>query len=146
MSTYKNHALREFRAAGWMDENGVFEDEMQELMCKQVIELLELFDNHGHSGSSAPYAIRLFSELAAFEPIVPLTGEDFEWNEIGENKWQNNRCNHVFKGKDGKAYDIDEEIFIDKNGGAYTSIDSRVYITFPYTPKRKYIEDYNESE
>lgn len=146
MSNYKSHAIREFQAAGWMNEDGDFEDEMQELMCKQVMELLELFGNHGHSGFSASYALNLFKKLADFEPLIPLTGEDFEWNEVGTGKWQNNRCSHVFKDADGKAYDINGKIFIDKEGYAYTSGDSRVYITFPYTPKRQYVKDYEEDK
>jgi len=36
MSNYKTHAEREFRAAGWLDENGKFNDEMQEAICKHV--------------------------------------------------------------------------------------------------------------
>ena len=138
MSTYKDHAEREFKAAGWDLEK----DDMQDLMCKQVLELLELFSSHGHSGSSAPYAINLFSKLAKFEPIVPLTGEDFEWNEIGDGEFQNNRCSHVFKSAsrfNGQAYDIEGRIFQDKDGYCCTNLDSFVPIEFPYTPKHEYV-------
>lgn len=158
--SYKSHALLEFKAAGWVDENGAFNDEMQELMCNQILELLDLFSEHGHSGSSAPYAIELFTKLAAFEPVVPITGEDWEWTELdyGDDiKYQNKRCSHVFKGADGRAYDIDGRIFWEwyecdleayeigypgtkKFKSYYTSKDSRVYIDFPYTPKKEYIE------
>ena len=149
--SYKNHALREFTAAGWL-KNGEYCDEMQQLMCEQVIELLNLFDEHGHSGSSAPYAIELFSKLAKFEPIVPLTGEDFEWNEVGDNVFQNNRCSHVFKSADrfdGQPYDIAAVIFYDwytdKETGEqrksyFTCYESAQPITFPYTPERVYRE------
>jgi hypothetical protein len=78
--------------------------------------------------------------LASFEPLVPLTGKDFEWNEVSEGMWQNNRCSHVFKGPDGKAYDINGKIFREPNGSCYTNIDSRVFIDFPYTPKREYVD------
>jgi hypothetical protein len=137
--SYKRHAKGEFRAAGWTDEGGKFDCEWQELLCNQVLELLDIFSKHGHSGSSAPYAINLFKTLAAFEPIVPLTGQAFEWNEVG-GYWQNNRCSHVFKGKDGRAYDSTGKIFRESNGACYTSRESRVYIEFPYTPKAKYID------
>lgn len=153
----KTHAMREFRAAGWLDENGNFKDGMQKLICEQVLELLEKFSEHGHSGSSAPYAINLFKTLASYEPIVPLTGEDWEWNEVGDNLWQNIRCSHVFKGADGLAYDGEGKIFSDwyerdlepdeegypgkkREKSHFTSRYSRVYITFPYTPTREYIE------
>ena len=78
MSNYITHAMTEFRAAGWVDENGKYCDEMQEAICNHVMKLLEVFSEEGHSGSTAPYAINLFSKLAKFEPVAPLTGEDWE--------------------------------------------------------------------
>ena len=148
------HAKTEFRAAGWTDDNGKFKDDMQELLCTQVLELLEKFSEHEHSGSSAPYAIEVFTKLAKFEPLVPLSGEDNEWGELNygdEIKYQNKRCSSVFKGSDNRAYDIDGKIFwewyTDEDGtqfkSYYTSRDSRVYIEFPYTPKKEYV--YRES-
>lgn len=150
--SYKTHALLEFQAAGWCDADGKFSDDMQELMCNQVLELLEKFSEHGHSGSSAPYAINLFSTLAKFEPVVPLTGEDWEWTEVGTGVYQNRRCSHVFKDADrfdGQAYDIEAIIFWDwwtdpetgeKSKSYFTSSDSAQPITFPYTPKSEYQE------
>lgn len=150
MSNYEKHAVKEFRAAGWTDESGKFDCEMQEAICKHVLELLKVFANEGHSGSTAPYTINLFKQLASFEPIVPLTGEDWEWNEVGDGVFQNNRCSHVFKDAsrfDGKPYDIDAIIFWDwhtdpKTGEKYkshfTSRDSCKVIEFPYTPEREY--------
>jgi len=146
---YKETALREFRAAGWLDENGKYTDEMQEAICNHVLKLLEVFHDEGHSGTSAPYAINLFSALAKFEPIVPLTGEDWEWFDHGYCK-QNIRCSHVFKQPDrfdGQAYDIDAvvfwEWFKDVTDGTmhksyFTGAESHRPITFPYTPKREY--------
>ena len=55
-------------------------------------------------------------------------------------KWQNNRASHVFKCSDGQAYDIEGKIFRDKAGHCYTNRDSRVDVTFPYTPKREYVD------
>jgi hypothetical protein len=152
VNNYESHALQEFRAAGWVDENGKFIDDMQEMMCKQVIDLLNLFATHGHSGSSAPYAINMFEKLAKFDPIAPLTGEDWEWSEVSAGVYQNKRCSHVFKQADrfdGQAYDIDAIVFwdwvTDKDTGEqykshYTSSDSFVPITFPYVPHREYRE------
>ena len=155
MNNYEKHAWIEFRAAGWTDEDGKFNDEMQELICKHVLKLLEVFNGEGHSGSSAPYAINLFEKLAKFEPVAPLTGEDWEWTDVSEYGgrdngilYQNKRCGHVFKDNDG-AYDMDGiifwEWFTDKETGEkfksyFTSRESRVPVTFPYTPKREYQE------
>ena len=162
MSNYKSHAMGEFRAAGWVDESGKYMDEMQESICLHVLDLLEVFDGEGHSGSSAPYAIDLFSKLAKFDPIVPLTGEDWEWNDVsdvsGRETYQNKRCSAVFKSSDrfdGQAYYIDGKVFWEwyKNEedgkmskSYFTSLRSAVPIKFPYTPKTEYVfsgtEDY----
>lgn len=151
MSNLKFHAEQEFRAAGFIDENGIYCDEMQEAVCENVLKLIDVFSDEGHSGFSANYAINLFAKLAKFEPIVPLTGEDFEWSEVGPGVFQNRRCSHVFKQKDmfdGQAYDSTGKVFWEwvRSGefGAisktsYTNSDSFVPITFPYTPKTEYV-------
>jgi hypothetical protein len=162
----ESHALTEFRAAGFMDDNGKFSDDMQELICKQILELLHLFASHGHSGSTAPYAINLFNKLAKFEPLVPLTGEDWEWNEVSERMgskcWQNKRASHVFKDENG-AYDIEGKVFWewckrpydeDEAGypgesiykSYYTCRESRVPVTFPYTVPDKPIYEWRWSD
>ena len=151
MSNLHNHALMEFKAAKWLDDNGNYTDEMQEAICKHVLKLLDVFADEGHSGSSAPYAVDLFKKLAMFEPVVPLTGEDWEWTEVSDGMFQNKRCSHIFKQADrfdGQAYDIDGIIFYDwytdeegnKHKSHFTSADSRVPVTFPYTPVREYKE------
>ena len=157
MSNYETHAMSEFRAAGWVDENDNWNDEMQKLICKHVLRLLEVFAEEGHSGSSAPYTINLFEKLAKFEPIAPLTGDDWEWNQIcddrtnGVSVFQSRRCSRVFKQSDrfdGKPYDIDAVIFwewvTDSETGEkiksyYTSKDSFRVIEFPYTPTTEYV-------
>lgn len=154
MSNYEKHAQMEFRAAGWTDENGNFKDEMQEAICAHVLKLLEVFDDEGHSGSSAPYAINLFSKLAKFEPVAPLTGEDWEWSDVSEYGgrddgplWQNKRCGHVFKDNNG-AYDSNGIVWYDwytneegeKHKSYFSGRGSRVPVTFPYVPKTEYKE------
>ena len=160
MSNLHKHALAEFRAAGWTNADGKFEDEMQEDICKHVLELLKVFADEGHSGSTAPYTVNMFKKLAMFEPLVPLTGEDWEWNECGNGVFQNKRCSRVFKHPDrfdGQAYDIEGIVFYDwyerplepdepgfpgtyRGKSHFTSRDSCVPITFPYTPKTEYKE------
>lgn len=154
MSNYEKHAMEEFRAAGWVDENGKYNDEMQELICNHVLKLLEVFHGEGHSGSSAPYAINLFSTLAKFKPIAPLTGEDWEWHDTGHG-YQNRRASHVFKDYNGECYDIDGKVFWEWNKfegepfkSYYTCRESRVPVTFPYTvPKEpEYVYRYSDAE
>ena len=118
-------------------------DDMQELMNQQIKEVILVFGTHGHSGFSASYATNILEKLLRFEPLGPLTGEPDEWTLLdydSDSGYQNKRCSHVFKGADGKAYDIQGKVFCEPNGCTYTSRASRVYITFPYTPSIEYVE------
>jgi hypothetical protein len=154
----KQYALNEFRLAGWIDENGKYNDEMQELICKHILHLLEVFEGEGHSGFSAKYALDIFNRIANWKPISPLTGEDDEWNDIGEYgngepHFQNKRYSSVFKDKDGKAYDIDGRVFWCWVGSKeepskchFTGNGSAVPVTFPYTPPDEPIYEYKCSE
>jgi hypothetical protein len=155
LSNYESHAWREFRAAGWVDENNKFNDEMQEAICTNVLKMLEIFADEGHSGSSAPYAINLFEKIASFKPLSPLTGEDWEWHDVSDYGgrddgpvFQNKRSGNVFKDNNG-AYDIQGIVWYDwytdeetgeKRKSHFTNYKSRVAVTFPYTPKTEYKE------
>jgi len=156
MSNLHNHALMEFKAAGWLDESDNYKDDMQEMICNHVLELLKVFSDEGHSGTSAPYTVNLFQKLAMFEPLVPLTGEDWEWSDVSDRGglgvdgplFQNKRCSHVFKDGTG-AYDINGIVWYDwytseetgeKRKSHFTNFKSRVPVTFPYTPTTEYRE------
>lgn len=116
-------------------------DEMNEAMRNDAQEMLLVFSTQGHSGFSAGYITGLIEKLMRFEPLLPLRGTDDEWNEVSEEDYQNNRCSHVFKSKaTGEAYDIDGRIFREPSGACFTSYESRVPVTFPYTPKREYVD------
>jgi hypothetical protein len=90
----------------------------------------------------------MFRRLASFEPIAPVTGEDWEWVDVedrmGSPLWQNKRCGSIFKDKDG-AYDIEGIVFWEwyKNDEGemrktyFTSSASRVPVTFPYVKPDK---------
>jgi len=135
-------AEQELKLAGY-DINDP-EDGPNRWLAEGTLELLKVFSEQGHSGMSAPYAVALFEKLALWKPIAPLTGEDDEWNEVGESTWQNRRNSVVFKGEDGQAYWIEGRVFwewathpeIDDGKpfkSHYTSRESRVNITFPWT-------------
>jgi len=149
--SYKDHAKREFFVAGWTDEKGEFKDDMQKMLCEQVLELLDLFSDHGHSGTTAPYAVDLFQKLAAFKLIMPLTGKDDEWCDLQNgcgDSMQNKRLSSVFKLPDGRAYDIDGRLywewFKDETGEVSKSYFSKggdlFYIEFPYTQQKPVVE------
>ena len=152
MSKLNEHARMEFKAAGWLDDTGAYKDEMQGMICEHVLKMLQVFSDEGHSGVSAPYAIKVFSRLAMFEPLAPLTGEDWEWHDTGHN-YQNKRASHVFKDYDGNCYDIDGKVFWEWNKfegepfkSYYTCRESRVPVTFPYVVPDKPIYEYRHSD
>jgi len=135
MNNLEQHAQKELRAAGLFDKDSDYSG----MLGDATIRLIRVFTAEGHSGFSASIAVSLFEKLARFQPLTPLTGGDSEWNKLQDGKgWQNNRCSHVFKDDDG-AYDIQGKVFKEKNGACYTSRESRVPVTFPYTPTTEYV-------
>jgi hypothetical protein len=107
----------------------------------------------------------LFSKLAKFDPVVPLTGEDWEWTDLSDDDngkmYQNKRCGAVFKSVDrfnGQPYYLDGKVFWEwyKNEDGemsksyFTNGDSSIPIEFPYTPKTEYVfsptEQYSNEE
>jgi hypothetical protein len=139
MSNYIEHAKREFKAIGYIPLDQEQEDGPNKWIQENLIELLEVFSKQGHSGFSAGYCINAFNKLARFEPLAPLTGEDWEWQEVSESLWQNIRCGRVFKDETGQAYDVEGKVFVEPDGCAFTSGGSKVGVTFPYTPKTEYV-------
>lgn len=129
MSNLVDYAKEELKRIGMIDSGEPYND----IMTKAILDLIELFDSQGHSGFSAPYAISAFSRLAMFKPLSPLTGEDDEWTELSDGKFQNKRYSAVFKdSKDGTAYNIEGKVFTDDGEVWYICKDSDVNVTFPY--------------
>jgi hypothetical protein len=125
------HAEQELRLLGPLEP---------EFLATDVLRLLRVFSDQHHSGGSAPIVIELFKKLASYEILTPLTGEPDEWIEVSEGVYQNRRCSHVFK-EDGGCYDIEGRIFKLPDGTYIQRMpDSRVEITFPYWPKREYVD------
>ena len=113
-------------------------DDYNNMVADAALELVKVFAEQGHSGFSAGLTINLLEKLMRFEPIAPLTGEDSEWNKISDELYQNNRSPRVFK-ENGRAYDIDGIVFRDPDGCCVTNSNSRVDVTFPYTPKTEIV-------
>ena len=128
MSNLVDYAKDELKRIGMIDSGEPYND----WGARAILDLIELFASQNHSGFTAPYVVNTFSRLAMFKPLSPLTGEDDEWNELGDGSFQNKRCSAVFKDKDGTTYDVDGKIFTDDGEIWYTSRDSRVNVTFPY--------------
>lgn len=135
-SNYLRHARDEW-AITFPPTGDADADRMQALIGRNVVEMVAMFGSQGHSGFSANYAQHYIEKALKFEPFSPLTGADSEWGapfDYGDGGQQNKRCSHVFRDSDGRAYDIQGKVFEEPNGSRYTGRDSRVYVTFPYTP------------
>ena len=138
MGNLTDYAKRELESFGAFDKDKDFYGGMT---GESVMALVELFASQGHSGMSAPIVLKLFGKVVSFLPLGPLTGEDSEWNEVGDDTFQNNRCSEVFKkGKDGAPYHSGCKVFVEPSGAAYVNGDSRVFIEFPYVPKKIYVK------
>ena len=161
--TLLSHAEKELDLIGLTDNST---DEMNRMMRNHIIHMVKEFSEEGHSGFSASYALSILKKLLAYKPLSPLTGEDDEWVKHdygGGPTYQNKRKSSVFKDEDGSCYDIDGKVFWewvkrplddDEPGypgekvykSYYTCRDSRVEVTFPYTPPDEPIYEYRYSD
>jgi hypothetical protein len=134
--TMTERAIEELKLAGLYDKDSDYDGEIG----KAVEELLKVFSNQGHSGFSAHITIDVFSKIAGGGLLIPLNGTPNEWNEIN-GIIQNKRYYSVFaKNKLGEeAFDINGIVFKDSNGCCFTCKESTIPVSFPYTPKTKYI-------
>lgn len=113
-------------------------------VVQNLVDVTRVFCLEGYSGGAAPIAISMLSKVLAWEPLAPLTGDDDEWDDMsacsGSPLWQNKRCSRVFKKADGTCFDVQGIVFVDKSGVSWTSRESCVPVTFPYTPKTEYVQ------
>lgn len=109
MGNLVEHAKRELELAGLFDKDSDYNGES----AKSVMALMEVFAEQGHSGASAGLVLHLFTKVASFKTISPLTYEKGEWNDISEKlgkpTWQNKRNPAVFSEDQGKThFNIDD--------------------------------------
>lgn len=123
-----------------------------------ILEIIKIFGEQGHSGFSASYLISSLEKLMRWEPLTPLTFEDDEWECVGDRgdfpQYQNKRLSSVFKdGKDGQSYYLYAIIMREENGstwsGSFTLKDGSTIgrshyikkgINFPHKNKTFYID------
>jgi hypothetical protein len=144
---YVDFAKQEFKQIKRSDTE---DNEMQDLIEGNILELLEVFSKQGHSGSSAPYVVKMFSKLAMFEPISPIEDLEEEWSDVDGDSYQNKRCSALFKEKEtGKCYYLDAIIWREENDSGWNGsaldksgkkITSRQYVNFPFYPKTFYVD------
>lgn len=119
------------------------------LMCYDAAEqLLNVFQEQGHSGYSAIVVCTIFEHLVKGKPLTFITDEDDQWRnaytveKFPEKRYQHKRMSSLFKHvkEDGTVsyYDVDRIKAYDKEYGCFSThpIDNIVSkyfpITFPY--------------
>ena len=112
---------------------------MQNMMNNDVLELLKVFSEQGHSGFSAPIASKLFYKLANHKLITEVEDNPNDWDEEGQHKY----ISSIFKRDDGTCYYMYGRLFTEPGRDAFfCSKDSNIDITFPVKPsdlESKYI-------
>lgn len=123
MSNLIEHAKRE------MDLADISSDIYGESLNIAVVELLEVFSKQGHSGMSASLVLTLFSRLAKYENLSPLTDDPDEWYFHEENVagivggfHQNKRNSAAFSEDGGKTYYLTSD-------GSNNNIKKHIYTT-----------------
>ena len=134
MSNMVEHAKRELDLI--LNNCRTEEDrKYQQLANDDILEIVKLFAEQGHSGISANYTIGVLEKLLRQSFVTPLTGEDDEWNEIRTGVFRNKRESAIFKqaGRfNGQAYYLYGKAFSDDGGETwYTSQKSFVTVEFP---------------
>ena len=130
---------------------------MQQEVTRNVMGVFRTFSAQGHSGYTASYTINLINRLLNHLPILPLTGEDDEWDYAEESAQgmmlqQNLRCSAVFRHNfdNSTAFMVEGKVFSDDGGMSwFTDHNSNVSVKFPFKvptePEYVYLEVAEES-
>jgi len=122
--------------------------EIVEEYMEPIKHIVEIFEKFGHSGSSAPWHATVLSDtikkMLLYQPMSPINGGPFEWVEVGDDLFQNNRDSAVFEDKTGTHY-LDAIVWqgeedYDTFTGTVQGVSSSQGIKFPFTPKTFYID------
>lgn len=150
-----NNLLQHYLSEVEIIQNKLGDDYVCKDYLFEIEKIIKIFSEQGHSGSSAPFYANAIANTIRrallFEPLSEIYGDDSEWVDVtGDGVFQNNRLSSVFKdGVDGKPYYLDAitwqgEDEWDTFHGTVEGITSRQCISFPFTPKKFYIDVYRE--
>lgn len=96
-----------------------------ELFDEQILRMLRIFGEMGHSGGSAGYTIPMIGALLSFENLSQLTNDPAEWNlvEMGDHDcWQSSRRSDAF------TYDPEfRKYYVLGDHGALSAADFKAY-------------------
>lgn len=104
------HAERELRLAGLFDSDSDYGG----AVGTAALELVKVFAEQGHSGASAYIVLDVFSRLAQFRELTPITSSPDEWRSVDVSTllpgappmWQSTRNPSVFSADGGKTWGV----------------------------------------
>lgn len=104
--TLVQHAKNELHLAGMWDADSDYDG----MIADAVLELVKTFASQGHSGFSADYTLELFSKVARWKTLTPITDDPRTWNLIDaemagrEGLYQSTRSPDCFSYDGGATY------------------------------------------
>lgn len=111
MSNLINHADRELKRAGI---HGATDPYGNSMVYDAVMELVEKFADQGHSGMSASVVLSLFSKVADFKTLTPITADRDEWTVTSLTStplmYQNIRDSSCFTADFKTYYKVDDKM------------------------------------
>lgn len=111
MSNLIRHAEAELKRAGLFDKTSDYGG----LIAEAVMKLVRVHAEAGHSGASHAITLDVFTRVANFKTLTPITTDPTEWQQVCDANeleptglWQNRRQSSLFSRDGGKTwYDID---------------------------------------
>lgn len=76
---------------------------------RAVMDLVAVFVEQGHSGTSASLVADAFHRLVMFQPLGPLTDDPDEWMEVTDGLWQSRRQAEAFSRDGGLTYRLNSD-------------------------------------
>lgn len=125
MASLIEYAKREFSELGW-DKT---DDQMQKMACENILELLDVLENQGHTNFSVQYVLSQFNQLARFQPITQIKDEPRFWAK-GEHGGQHSKEFSLFK-ENGVIKWQNGIVFVTPRNTSWQSSDSSVIVELP---------------
>ena len=107
LERHAKHELRLWLAA--IDDPDSPETPYEQLIADAVMDLIRVFDGHEHSGMSASMTLAVFTEVANFRTLTPVTSAPDDWFPVEQVAgkdvmWQSKRNPALFSNDAGKTW------------------------------------------
>jgi hypothetical protein len=119
---YREYAVREFKAAGLVEESGEYCSPEQETICEAILKMADAMATTDRSDGAIDYILKAANRIGLFSPMTPITGDDSEW-EVVEGHPEvaaiNIRLPRLAKLHNGDTMFSSALGFRDRNGNTY---------------------------